>query len=62
MLAMNEKRRVKKMEIEMENAIVMMVKEIQQGIEENSFVVVRYERKVIYQFYDIIEEKKEEVR
>jgi hypothetical protein len=34
-------------------------KEIEQGIEENSFVVVRHERKVISLFDDIIGEKKE---
>jgi hypothetical protein len=59
---MNEKKRVRMMEIEMENRLVMMVKEIEQEIEENSFAVVRHERKVVFQFYDLIGEKKEEMR
>ena len=59
---MNEKKRVRKMETKMENTMAMMVREIEQEIEENSFLVVRHKRKAIFQFYDIIEEKKEEVR
>ena len=62
MLVVNEKKRVRKMEIEMENTMVMKVKKIEREIEKNFFVVVRLERKVLYLFYDTIEEKKEEVR
>ena len=62
MLWMNERKKVRKMEIGMENTMAMMVREIEQEIEENFFEVVRHERKVIYQFYDIIGEKKEVVR